>query len=596
MKADQLNRIRTHQPLGPRTSINRGPVQGQPRIFASMNTGADFQQEPLALKQGQPRIFTAGNGHDLQQQSVNGSQPSPGHMRGIQPQQEPPIVYNNRTGDIKGKGVDRSGMPGFQQHQRQPERTSDQRDNQTLPHGQVGEPPLRTVYTEAKSPAMQYRANLEKGKDWNRGGGNGSSNNRPTEPQSLLPPTHRPPARRATEPPPPARLRQNSAGSNNEPQQRFMGPRGQSIDRQQTLNPNGDNVNSKLNRRQSLYSPAVTIATPVPDTQLLNEPPIPSPKNMRTFGQRSDSAQREPSRYHSPPTPSSFNTESNLPATNGYSSGDINGLNPEPPRNRDPGRQPAGWSVQGSTGSLPTQDPSRKTSLASNTSVSSDGGRDRIPAVLEPQPVQSRPHKSTQSTHLDTGQISLPPAHHQSRDRMRTSAAPANRGSQMDSFYGGDASLSGAKKLDLRNGGGADHADIAEEPEPYFYPLELHLLHPQLLHTLLEYMTFYDWCILQGINKSLRSQLSHVKELKEEVLERYLSTIGYARWVWEEDEPLVISLRVNSCRSSPTIVLMGICRILTNTCAVFRYPRTSMPESRPATCKRGLPPRRKRRR
>jgi len=67
-------------------------------------------------------------------------------------------------------------------------------------------------------------------------------------------------------------------------------------------------------------------------------------------------------------------------------------------------------------------------------------------------------------------------------------------------------------------------------------------------------MTFYDWCILQGIRKSLRSQFSQVKELKEEVLERYLSTIGYTRWVWEEVEPLVISPRVKFSCPFPVIV------------------------------------------
>lgn len=101
----------------------------------------------------------------------------------------------------------------------------------------------------------------------------------------------------------------------------------------------------------------------------------------------------------------------------------------------------------------------------------------------------------------------------------------------MDSFYGGDASLSAMRKLGIRS-------EEGDRP----YPLELHLLHPQLLRALLQYLSFYDWCILQGVSKSLRSQLNHVKELREEVLERYLSTIGYARWIWE-NEPLVIGLR-----------------------------------------------------
>jgi len=605
MRADQLNRVRAHHSLGPMTSINRGLVQGQPRIFASMNTGTDFQQEPLVLKQGQPRIFAADNGQDPQLWRTNGPQPSPGYTPGNQPQQEPPAVYNSGTRNIKGKGVDRSGMDpmlGFQQHQQQPEKPFEQRDNQTLPHGQTSETSIRTVYTEAMSPAMQYRASLEKGKDWNRAGKNGPSVHKPTEPQSLLPPSQRQPVRRATEPhfesSPPAPLHKNPFGSSNEPQQRFMGPRGHSVDHQQPPNINGGNVTSNLSRNQSLYSPVVAVRTNLPDTGLLNEPSIPSSKSSRGSGQRSDSVQREPGRYHSPPTQSSPTTESSPPTANGYYSGDISALSREPPQNRDPRRQPVARNVQSHTASLSTQDQSRKDSFTSNASVSSDRGRDRNPPVVEPQPSQNRPHKSTQPPRLDNDQTSPPPTRHQYRERSKTGAAATNRRSHMDSFYGGDVSLYGTKRPNMQNGEEANHTGIDEdeEPEPYFYPFELHLLHPQLLRALLQYLSFYDWCILQAVNKSLRSQLSHVKELKEEILERYLSTIGYARWAWEEDEPLVISLRVKSSWLSPVIILTSIYRISVNICMVFRYQHTSTPESQIATCKHGLPPYRKRRR
>ena len=560
MRADQLNRIRAHHPTGPRSSINRDLVQGRPRIFASMNTGTDFQQEPLVLKQGQPRIFAASNGQNTQPWNANGPQPSPSYTRGNQAQQEPPAVYNSRTGDIKGKGVDRSGVDPaleFQQHQQQPERPFDQRDDQRLPYDQTSEASIRTVYTEAMSPAMQYRASLDKGKDRNRVGRNGPSVHKPTEPPSLLPPGQRQSARRATEPrfepPPSAPLRKNSSGSSHEPQQRFMGPGGQSVDHQPKLN--GGNVTSKLDRRQSLYSPVVAATTNLPDTELLNEPSIPSQKASRNSGQRPDSTRRESGRYHSPPTLSPLNTESNPPAANGYSSGDINTPSRESPPNRDPRRQSVVRNVQSSAASFSTQDSSRKDSFTSNASVSPDRERNRGPAAVEPKSSQNRPHKSTQPPRSDNVQTSPPPTTRQSRERLKTGAAPTNRGSQMDSFYGGDASLSGTKRHNMRNGEEVNHTDINEELEPYFYPFELHLLHPQLLRALLQYLSFYDWCILQEVNKSLRSQLSHVKELREEILERYLSTIGYARWAWEEDEPLVISLRVNSSCLSPVIVL-----------------------------------------
>lgn len=561
-----------------------------------MNTGTDFQQEPLALRQGQPRIFAAGNGQEPQLWNTNGPpQPSPGYTRGTHPQQEPPIVYNSRTGDIKGKGVDRSAtdqIQGFQQHQQQPWKPSDQRGDQTLPHSQTSEAVIRTVYTEAMSPAMQYRTNLEKGKDRNRPGGNGPSANRPVETQSFLPSSNRQPSRRTTEPHieplPPVPLRKDSSESSNEHQQRSMGPWGQSVDQRQSLNLSGENATSRPSRRQSLYSPAVVVTTSSPDVDPSDEPPA-SPKTSKSFTQRPDSVQREPGRYYSPPTSSSFTTESSPPTTNGYSSGDINTSSRESTQNRDLRRQPVTRNAQNSTTSLSTQDSGRKPSLVSNNSASSERERDRNPVVTEPQPSQSRPHKPTQPPRLDKNQTSPPPANHKSRERSRTSAAPANRGSQMDSFYGGDASVAEMKQRKARNGEEVSSNGIDEE-EPSFYPLELHLLHPQLLRTLLQYLTFYDWCILQAVNKSLRSRLSHVKELKEEILERYLSTIGYARWVWEEDEPLKISLRVKSSCLSFVIILTSVCRISANTCAVFRYPPMSMPGSRTTTCKHGLPP------
>jgi hypothetical protein len=552
MKSDQLNRSRAHQPLGPRSSTNHGPVQGQPRIFSSLNTGTDFQQEPLALKQGQPRIFATGNGQDSQPRNTNGQQSS-GYGRGNQPKRESPAVQNGRTGDIKGRGVDRGtgAVQGFHQHQQQLETQLDQQDDQTSSQDQMGETPIRTMYTRAKSPAMQYRESLEKGRDWNRVGGNGPSDNKPTDPQST-----RPSVRRATEPrfelPLPTPLRKDSSGGSNGPQQRFMGPRSPSSDHQQALNLNGDDVTSKLSRRQSLYSPVVSITTNVEEPELSDElsipSPKPSPKTARSLGQRQDSAQHKSGRHQTPPAPLSFHPERSPPITNGYSSPGVDNSSPEPPPSRDSRGRLVSQHTQSSTANLSTQDPIRTTSFASSTSVSSDRERGRSSTGVEPQHIQSRLHKSTQPHRSDNNKSHPPPTHRRSPERLRAGVTQTNRGSQMDSFYGGEASLSGMKKLDVRNGEEAVHP----------YPLELHLLHPQLLRSLLQYLSFYDWCILQGVNKSLRSQLNHAKELKEEVLERYLFTIGYARWIWEEDEPLVVSLRVRPSWLSPEIILTSV--------------------------------------
>ena len=65
-----------------------------------------------------------------------------------------------------------------------------------------------------------------------------------------------------------------------------------------------------------------------------------------------------------------------------------------------------------------------------------------------------------------------------------------------------------------------------------------------LLFNLLGYLSFYDWIVLSSISKQIRNQLQEERDLREEVLERYLDTIGYERWGWGEPEPLALSLRV----------------------------------------------------
>jgi len=65
-----------------------------------------------------------------------------------------------------------------------------------------------------------------------------------------------------------------------------------------------------------------------------------------------------------------------------------------------------------------------------------------------------------------------------------------------------------------------------------------------LLFNLLSYLTFHDWIILFSISKQIRTQLQEERELREEVLERYLETIGYERWAWEGEDPLFLSLQV----------------------------------------------------
>ena len=65
-----------------------------------------------------------------------------------------------------------------------------------------------------------------------------------------------------------------------------------------------------------------------------------------------------------------------------------------------------------------------------------------------------------------------------------------------------------------------------------------------LLYNVLGYLSFFDWVMLFSVSKQIRTQLQEERDLREEVLERYLETIGYERWGWDEDEYLSLTLRV----------------------------------------------------
>ncbi|KAJ3737341.1 hypothetical protein DFJ43DRAFT_988013 [Lentinula guzmanii] len=81
-------------------------------------------------------------------------------------------------------------------------------------------------------------------------------------------------------------------------------------------------------------------------------------------------------------------------------------------------------------------------------------------------------------------------------------------------------------------------------PEPF--PLIPFMSNPALLGSLLGYLSYWDWCCLYGVSKKVRALFEHKGQraelLKEEVIERFLRTVGYTRWQ-ENGEPLVLSLR-----------------------------------------------------
>ncbi|KAF5339725.1 hypothetical protein D9611_009086 [Ephemerocybe angulata] len=82
-----------------------------------------------------------------------------------------------------------------------------------------------------------------------------------------------------------------------------------------------------------------------------------------------------------------------------------------------------------------------------------------------------------------------------------------------------------------------------EKAQETSFPLNRFVSNPQLLTHLLSYLSFYDWCILSSVTREVRVTLVQSPHLREEVLERYLKTVGYARWAWEDREPLSLSLQ-----------------------------------------------------
>jgi len=89
----------------------------------------------------------------------------------------------------------------------------------------------------------------------------------------------------------------------------------------------------------------------------------------------------------------------------------------------------------------------------------------------------------------------------------------------------------------------ADIAELAEETKPTFYPLLQHLQDRELLTELLTHLSFYEWLILWGgVSKGIRQTLESDPALCDVALERYLGTVGYARWSWSTPEPIRVVL------------------------------------------------------
>lgn len=96
-------------------------------------------------------------------------------------------------------------------------------------------------------------------------------------------------------------------------------------------------------------------------------------------------------------------------------------------------------------------------------------------------------------------------------------------------------------------------------PEPF--PLLEYLSFPQFLSHLLSYSSFYDWCMLSSVSKEIRIMLVKSPPLREAILERFLKTVGYSRWIYEDSEPLSLSLQVGSRFSRRALPISNPCEL-----------------------------------
>jgi len=84
----------------------------------------------------------------------------------------------------------------------------------------------------------------------------------------------------------------------------------------------------------------------------------------------------------------------------------------------------------------------------------------------------------------------------------------------------------------------------------------------ELFQSLLQYLTFYDWSLLASVSRVIRIVMVQKKDVREEILERYLSgTIGYQRWSWDEPEPLSLSIQVSLSRQKSGSITKLLSRI-----------------------------------
>jgi hypothetical protein len=182
---------------------------------------------------------------------------------------------------------------------------------------------------------------------------------------------------------------------------------------------------------------------------------------------------------------------------------------------------------------------------------------------LVPHVRREKPQHNGLEEHVERGRypkpvVQAPPA----EQEYTPMAAPQSNGYE-PSFYNA-ATATAIQDIEQSRGRASpaeNHTRMSQyvpTPEPeidydpdLIYPIEEHLSRPELLSVLLYYMQFSEVLALSSVSKVIRNMLEDRRELREEVLERFLGTVGYTRWDFgKKREPLVLTLRVSGILSS----------------------------------------------
>ena len=209
----------------------------------------------------------------------------------------------------------------------------------------------------------------------------------------------------------------------------------------------------------------------------------------------------------------------------------------------------------------PAAEPSRKSYVEDHTSgrpVSQyQTNRRSSQAYTAPLPAPAPHHPEPSQKPLPSQPQFVPPAHATSSnwsDSIQKMATPIQLPTPPDEHIPAqqrhrEASAQKVKRIspkyieDMEVFAGPGRPNATSATEDYYYPLLAHLSQSALLENLLAHLAYYEWLTLASVSRDIRKAL--YEDGREQVLARYLQTVGYCTWGWKDPEPLILTVHVS---------------------------------------------------